>query len=53
MAQLFSTFIELDKEAWERFEYLSKHYDYNKHFPQERLEQLRERAKELGLDTRF
>jgi hypothetical protein len=53
MAQAFETCILLDEEAWKKFQYKAENYDYDKHFPPERLERLRKRAKELGLKTRF
>jgi hypothetical protein len=53
MAQAFETCILLDDEVWEMFQYKAKNYNYDKHFPPKWLERLRERAKELGMPTRF
>jgi hypothetical protein len=53
MAQAFETCILLDDETWEMFQYKAKNYNYDKHFPPKWLGRLRERAKELGMPTRF
>jgi hypothetical protein len=53
MAEAFPTVIELDDEAWERFQYEIEHYDWDKYWPPERIERLKQRAKELGMDADF
>jgi hypothetical protein len=51
--QLFETYIELDEEAWEKFQTEVVNAPDSDFFPPERLQELRDRAKELKMKVNF